>query len=332
MKKRKKLKVIDLFAGIGGNRSGFERADKGKRLEFVYTNDFDKNCALTYGANFGEVDNRSITDVSVDEIPDFDILLAGFPCQAFSLAGKQKGFEDTRGTLFFDVQRIILNKIKKGKKPSAFLLENVGNLKHHDGGKTFSVMMNILRNELDYDVHEEILNSRFYGVPQNRPRIYIVGFKKKTDFKFPEKAKETKINSVLEKWGSVDPKYYISQKYYEGLIRHRNRHISKGNGFGYQILERDGVANTLVLGGMGRERNLVKDKPKMVYKSGLDKLKYKNKYGIRKLTISEFARLQGINDKTFKFPVSNTQAYRQIANSVSVPVIEKIAQEILKHL
>lgn len=332
MVRKKRLKVIDLFAGIGGNRSGFERADKEKRLDFVYTNDFDKNCALTYGANFGEVDCRSITDVKATEIPDFDILLGGFPCQAFSLAGKQKGFGDTRGTLFFDIQRILLHKMKKGKKPSAFLLENVGNLKHHDAGKTFEVMMKVLREDLGYDVHEKILNSRFYGVPQNRPRIYIVGFKKKTDFHFPEKQKEISVDSILEEWGTVDPKYYISQKYYEGLNRHRDRHLSKGNGFGYQVIERTDVANTLVLGGMGRERNLIKDKPKLVYKPGLDKLKYKNSKGIRKLTIAEYARLQGIDDSTFKFPVSNTQAYRQIANSVSVPVIEAIAREMLKHL
>lgn len=320
------LRIIDLFAGIGGTRQGFQKAGGG-RVKFVYTNDFDRHCVATYQSNFGEIDGRSIVDVDPrKDIPDFDILLGGFPCQAFSIAGKRKGFSETRGTLFFNVEKIIAEK-----KPRAFLLENVGHLMHHDRGETFKTIYNVLTEKLKYNVHVKVLNSKNFGVPQNRPRIYIVGFKKKTDFKFPEGNKKVELQAILEEPGSVHEKYYISQTYYEGLERHRQRHQGKGNGFGYMVLDPKGHANTLVLGGMGRERNLVRDIPKNVYKEGRDKLKSKNKLGLRKLTIKECLRLQGFPDD-FTFPVSDTQAYRQIANSVSVPVIRAIAKEMLRHL
>lgn len=323
---QKTLKAIDLFAGIGGIRKGFELAAPG-RVKFVYSNDNDPHCAKTYAANYNgrTLDVRDIEKVSLREIPKFDILLAGFPCQAFSLAGKKQGFKDTRGTLFFHIEKILADK-----KPKAFLLENVGHLLHHDEGKTFEVISSALKDKLGYDVHAKVLNSKNYGVPQNRPRIYIVGFKKKTPFEFPlKKNRVTPMKTILEK--EAGPEYYLSQKYFEGLERHRKRHQGKGNGFGYVVLDVNNVANALVLGGMGRERNLVQDKPVKSWRKGRDKLEYRNTKGLRKLTLREWARVQGFPDD-FVFPVSNTQAYRQVANSVSVPVIEAIAREMLKRL
>lgn len=322
---KKPIKIIDLFAGIGGIRKGFETAGK-KRIKVVYSNDIDHQCAVTYRANYGDsLDTRNIENVPISEIPTFDVLLGGFPCQSFSLAGKKRGFADTRGTLFFHIEKILAEK-----KPKAFLLENVAHLKNHDGGKTFETITTIIKEKLGYDLHVQILNSRDYGVPQNRPRIYLVGFKKKTPFKFPEpNNKKIFVKDILEK--KVAPECYLSQKYFEGLERHRSRHEGKGNGFGYVVLNKNGVANTLVLGGMGKERNLIQDKIIRPWNDGLDKLQYKNIKGLRKLSLREWARVQGFPDD-FDFPVSKTQAYRQIANSVSVPVIEKIAREMLKYL
>ncbi len=320
--RKKKLKSVDLFAGIGGIRIGFKNLCK-----TVYANDFDEAAARTYERNLGKIDTTDIRKVveKMDEIiPKFDILLAGFPCQAFSIAGKKKGFGDTRGTLFFELEKII-----DKYRPKAFLLENVRNLQSHDEKKTFATIYSVLKDKLNYDVHYKILNAKDYGVPQNRPRIYIVGFKKKTPFEFPKPAGTKKLYTVLEK--KVDPKYYISQKYFEGLERHKKRHENRGNGFGYVVLDKNGVSNALVVGGMGKERNLIKDKPVLTWKKGLDKLKYKNPLGLRKLTVRECARLQGFKDD-FVFPVSNTQAYRQLGNSVAIPVIKAIANEMDRYL
>ncbi len=321
-KGKKKFKSIDLFAGIGGIRKGFEHI-----CETVYANDFDSSACKTYSANFGEIDCSDLRDVvkNMDKkIPKFDILLGGFPCQSFSIAGKRQGFADTRGTMFFEVEKIL-----EKYKPKAFLLENVRNLENHDKGNTLKVILTVLTEKLGYDVHYKVMNAKDFGVPQNRPRIYIVGFKKKVDFKFPEPTKRVKLKSILEK--KVDPKHYISQMYYEGLERHRNRHAEKGNGFGYMVLDPEGIANALVVGGMGRERNLIKDKPINVYKNGMDKKLTKNTLGLRKLTIRECARLQGFPD-TFHFPVKDGPAYKQLGNSVAVPVMKAVADEMAKHL
>jgi DNA (cytosine-5)-methyltransferase 1 len=319
---KKKLRSIDLFAGIGGIRKGFENL-----CETVYANDFDVAAGKTYALNFGEIDVSDIRDVVKNmkkKIPPFEILLGGFPCQAFSIAGKRRGFADTRGTLFFEIEKILAQY-----KPKAFLLENVRNLKTHDGGNTLKTILKVLEEKLGYYVKFEVLNAKDYGVPQNRPRIYIVGFKKKVPFEFPKPQKPVKLKSILEK--NVDPKYYISQMYYEGLERHKKRHAERGNGFGYVVLNPEGVSNALVVGGMGRERNLIKDRVVMTYKEGFDKKKYKNTLGIRKLTIRECARLQGFPED-FKFPVSDIQAYKQLGNSVAVPVIKAIANEMAKYL
>lgn len=318
-------RAIDLFAGIGGIRLGIEKAF-GENIEFVFASEIDKYARETYYANFGDEPKGDITQIDEKNIPPFDILLAGFPCQAFSIAGKRGGFEDTRGTLFFDVARII-----KAKQPKAFLLENVKGLTNHDGGKTFETIINVLKNELNYNVFYKILNAKDFDVPQKRDRIYIVGFKQNIDFTFPKpKEQQRKIKDILEE-NEVSSKYYLSDVYLNTLIRHKARHQEKGNGFGYQILEHDNIANTLVVGGMGRERNLIYDTrlsdftPKTNIKG-----KVNGEY-IRKMTPREWARLQGFPD-SFKIIVSDVQAYKQFGNSVSVPVIYEIAKEIIKNL
>lgn len=304
-----KYKVIDLFAGIGGMRLGFQQAG----FDVVYSNDIDKYACQTYGANFGNIDNRDIVDVTSDELPDFDILVGGFPCQPFSMIGKRDGLEDPRGHLFYEVVRI-LNE----RKPIAFLLENVKHLEKHDKGNTYALIKSELEKAGDgYVVTEKVLDSKYFGVPQHRERMYIVGLKKpSSEFIFPEykENKKMKVKTILEK--KVPEKYYLSEKYYKGLLEHKKRHFDKGSGFGCTVLDPNNVSNTLVCGNMGRERNLIQDVPVK-----------KNKWGIRKLTERECARLQGFPDD-FIIPVSMTQAYKQFGNAVSVPVIKKIAEHI----
>jgi DNA (cytosine-5)-methyltransferase 1 len=316
-------KTIDLFAGIGGIRLGFEQT---KRVKNIFSAEIDKFAAQTYQANFKDNPLCDITKVDEHALDDFDILLAGFPCQAFSIAGKKGGFDDTRGTLFFDVARII-----KAKQPQAFLLENVKGLTHHDKGKTFRTIINVLEKELGYTVYSSLLNAKDFGIPQKRERIYIVGFKAPTSFAFPHPTKLTpKIEDILEE-NEVSAKYYLSNTYLQTLKAHKNRHKEKGNGFGYEVIDTNSIANTLVVGGMGRERNLIKDnrlcdfEPKTNIKGPI------NKEFIRKMTPREWARLQGFPD-TFSIPVSDTQAYRQFGNSVSVPVIYQIAKRIIDTL
>ncbi|HUD05105.1 MAG TPA: DNA (cytosine-5-)-methyltransferase [Patescibacteria group bacterium] len=314
----RKLKAIDLFAGIGGVRLGLERAG----FDVIYSNDFDKFCKITFENYFKEpLDTRKIEDVPFSDIPnDIDLLAAGFPCQPFSLAGLKRGFADPRGSLFTKVVDII-----REKKPKAFLLENVKHLKRHDGGKTLDYMLDVLRNELGYYVPEpEILNSKNFGVPQNRERIYIVGFRDETTFKYPTgNEKIPNLHDILEE-EVEDEFYFLSQKYLDCLIRHKNRHEKKGNGFGLEILDPEGISNTLVVGNMGRERNLIKDLHSPIAFR-------KNKMGVRKLTIRECARLQGF-PKNFEFPVSRTQAYKQLGNTITIPVITSIGKHIKKSL
>lgn len=317
----KKYKTIDLFAGIGGIRLGFEQT---KRVKNVFSAEIDKYACQTYEENFGSNPQYDITKINEKDLPDFDILLAGFPCQAFSIAGKKGGFEDTRGTLFFDVARIL-----KEKQPKAFLLENVKGLTHHDKGKTFKTIINVLEQDLGYSVSFELLNAKEFGVPQKRERIYIVGFKKEIEFEFPKPIKLRKtVQSILEK-SVVSSKYYLSNTYLNTLIKHKARHKEKGNGFGYEIV--DTLANTLVVGGMGRERNLVYDDrltdftPKTNIKGEI------NREFIRKMTPREWAKLQGFPE-SYKIPVSDAQAYKQFGNSVSVPVINAIAKLIIEKL
>lgn len=320
-------RAVDLFAGIGGIRLGFEQAFE-ERIKFVYSNEVDKQCCKTYRANFGDIDDRDINDVIKDmpTFPEHDILLAGFPCQPFSIAGEKKGFEDkTRGTLFYAITKIL-----SVRKPDAFLLENVEHFKHHNNGKTWKVAKDVLENDLDYAVYDAVLNAKYFGLPQNRPRFFMVGFKDRSVvFDWAKGSSEiVTLDTILEK--NVAEKYYIGQKYLNSLKEHRRRHEALGHGFGYRVLDpKKDIAGTLVAGGMGKERNLIKNKPlPNCWKEGDDPLKRKNNEGVRRLTPRECARLQGFDD-SFKIPVSDTQAYRQFANSVPVPVIKAIAKNTL---
>lgn len=326
--KKPEFKFIDLFAGIGGFRLAFQNL-KGK---CVFTSEWDKYSKQTYRANFGEVPFGDITKKTTkDYIPDeFDVLCAGFPCQAFSIAGKRGGFEDTRGTLFFDVAEII-----KNKKPKAIFLENVKGLRSHDKGKTLATILNVLREDLSYYVPDpKILNAKEFGVPQNRERIFIVGFRKDlgiTDFQYPEPTnKSVVLEDILEE-EEVSVKYYLSTTYIQTLKNHRARHESKGNGFGYEIIPNDGTANAVVCGGMGRERNLVLDFRLTNFKPVTNISGKVNREGIRKMTPREWARLQGFPD-IFKIIVSDAQAYKQFGNSVAVPAIQATAKKIIEKL
>lgn len=323
-----KFKFIDLFAGIGGFRLALQNLD-GK---CVFTSEWDKYSKQTYKANFGEIPFGDITKHETKKhIPDnFDILCAGFPCQAFSIAGRRGGFEDTRGTLFFDVAEII-----KNKQPKAIFLENVKGLRSHDKGKTLATILNVLREDLNYFVPEpQVLNAKDFGVPQNRERIFIVGFRKDlgiTDFKYPKPTnKNAVLEDILEK-NEVSVKYYLSTTYVQTLKDHRARHESKGNGFGYEIIPNNGTANAVVCGGMGRERNLVLD-DRLTNFVPITHIKGEvNREGIRKMTPREWARLQGFPDE-FKIVVSDAQAYKQFGNSVAVPAIQATAKKIIEKL
>lgn len=326
--KNPKFKFIDLFAGIGGFRIALQNL-KGK---CVFTSEWDKYSKQTYQANFGEVPFGDITkQATKDYIPDgFDVLCAGFPCQAFSIAGKRGGFEDTRGTLFFDVAEII-----KKKKPKAIFLENVKGLRSHDKGKTLATILNVLREDLGYYVPEpQVMNAKEFGVPQNRERIFIVGFRKDlgiTQFEYPKPVNEKPtLEDILEN-KTVSVKYYLSETYVNTLRNHKARHESKGNGFGYEIIPKNGTANAVVCGGMGRERNLVYDH-KLTNFTPVTKITGNvNQEGIRKMTPREWARLQGFPDD-FEIVVSDAQAYKQFGNSVAVPAIQATAKKIIEKL
>jgi len=320
------FKFIDLFAGIGGFRIALQNLN-GK---CVFTSEWDEQAQNTYEINFGE---RPFGDITKEEtkkfIPDdFDILCAGFPCQAFSIAGRRGGFNDTRGTLFFDVAEII-----KRKKPKAVFLENVKGLRNHNGGKTLETILNVLRNDLNYFVPEpQIMNAKDFGLPQNRERIYIVGFRKDqnvTEFNYPKPVnKKVKFAEIKEE-KVVETKYYLSNQYLQTLYKHKARHASKGNGFGFEIIQDTGIANAIVVGGMGRERNLVYDHRITDYTPTTHIKGTVNREGIRKMTPREWARLQGFPD-TFKIEVADASAYKQFGNSVAVPAIQATTLNMLK--
>lgn len=326
----KMLKSIDLFAGIGGIRLGFERAFE-KDLQTVFVSEWDEYAQKTYKANFKDDFEIAgdITKISEEEIPTFDICLAGFPCQAFSLAGQRKGFQDnykgmSRGTLFFEVARIC-----EKHKPKVIFCENVKGLTIHNKGKTFEIITETLR-EIGYKVFQDILNSRDFGVPQNRERIYIVAFREDIapeKFIFPTPMDSSKcIRDIIEE-NPVPAKYYLSQCYLDTLKRHKARHEAKGNGFGYEVRKLEDVAGAIVCGGMGKERNLIVDKRQTNLTPTTHIKGEINKEGIRKLTPREWARLQGFPDD-YKLPLADVHLYKQFGNSVTVPVIEEIAKKI----
>lgn len=321
-----KFKFIDLFAGVGGFRLAMQNLG-GK---CVFTSEWDKEAQRTYRANFGEVPFGDITKEEVKKyIPNnFDVLCAGFPCQAFSIAGKRGGFDDTRGTLFFDVAEII-----KRKKPKAIFLENVKGLRNHDKGKTLETILNVLRNDLGYYVPEpQIINAKEFGVPQNRERIFIVGFRKDlkiSEFEYPKPLKKKVSFSQVKEKKVPLTKYFLSTQYLKTLITHKARHEGKGNGFGYEIIPDDGIANAIVVGGMGRERNLVYDHRIKDFTPTTHIKGTVNREGIRKMTPREWARLQGFPD-SYIIPVSDASAYKQFGNSVAVPAIQATAKNILE--
>ena len=312
LRKKENFTFIDLFAGIGGLRQAFESSG-GKCL---FSSEWNKFSQQTYEANFGEVPQGDITKIDEKEIPDHDILVGGFPCQPFSIAGvsaknhlgREHGFKDeTQGTLFFDVCRII-----KEKQPSAFLLENVKNLKSHDKGNTFKVIINALEKELNYDIHYKVIDAGKV-VPQHRERIFIVGFREPLDFKFPELVdKRPVLGDVLE--DSVDEKYTLKDGTWNALQRHKAKHKAKGNGFGFNLADKKGVAKTLSA---------------RYYKDGAEILIDQGKKNPRRLTPRECARIMGFPEK-FKIPVSDNQAYRQFGNAVVVPVVKEIAKAMVK--
>ena len=324
------FRSIDLFAGIGGIRMGFDNAF-GTDIETVYVSEWDEFAQKTYRENFNDSFPIAgdITKVNEADIPAFDVCLAGFPCQAFSLAGSHGGFNDNfkgqnRGNLFLDVVRIC-----QYHKPKVIFCENVKGLVIHDKGNTFRVIRQAFR-DIGYQVFWKVLNSKDFGVPQNRERIYIVAFRDDLnigEFVFPKgNHKKVCIRDILEE-APISPRYYLSDVYVETLRKHRARHEAKGHGFGYEIKSLDGIAGTIVCGGMGRERNLIIDSrphsmiPETHIKGVI------NTEDIRKLTPREWARLQGFPD-TFKLSLSDTHLYKQFGNSVSVNVIEAIAKQI----
>ena len=306
---------IDLFAGIGGLRLAFESAG-GK---CVFSSEWNKFSQQTYETNFGEVPDGDITKIDEKKIPDHDILVGGFPCQPFSIAGvssknylgREHGFKDlTQGTLFFDICRII-----KAKRPKAFLLENVKNLKSHDKGKTFKVILKTLREELGYDVHYKIIDASSV-VPQHRERIFIVGFASPMEFEFPELIdKRPVLFDILEK--KVEEKYTLKDGTWNALQRHLEKHKAKGNGFGYNIADKKGIAKTL-------SARYYKDGAEILIGQG-------EKKNPRRLTPRECARIMGFPEK-FKIKVSDNQAYRQFGNAVVVPVVKSIAKGMVKCL
>jgi DNA (cytosine-5)-methyltransferase 1 len=318
---------IDLFAGIGGLRLGFESVGG----HCVFTSEWDPHAKQTYQLNF--CDNHppagDIREFSADpsKIPDHDVLLAGFPCQPFSIAGVSKknalgrphGFLcDTQGTLFYDTAEII-----RAKRPAVFLLENVKNLERHDGGNTFRTMMNVLQNELGYHVTARVISSEAW-VPQKRERIFIVGFREQTEFdirklKLPNPANGPKLGSILQPHNEVDPKYTLTPRLWEYLKAYKDKHAEKGNGFGYSLFGPSDVARTLSA---------------RYYKDGSEILIDQPGRRPRRLTPKECARLMGFETDARKFRIhgSDTQAYRQFGNSVVVPVVEFLAKAMRPHI
>jgi len=312
----KQLRFIDLFAGIGGMRIPFEEAG----AKCVFSSEIDKYSCQTYYANFGEKPEGDITKIDASEIPNFDILVGGFPCQPFSLAGVPKykslgynhGFDhETKGTLFFDIVRIL-----EHHKPKAFILENVKNLKSHDKGNTFKTILQTLDN-LGYKVQYKVIDAAPV-VPQHRERIFLVGFRDdiKNNFQFPEfdNSKKIVLRDIL--FSKVDKKYTISDNLWDYLQKRKIEQRAKGNGFGYNLSKRGEISRTLSA---------------RYGKDGSEILIHQIAKNPRRLIPRECARLMGFPD-TFIIPVSDTQAYKQFGNAVVVKVVQPIATEVLKSL
>lgn len=295
------LKIIDLFAGIGGIRLGFEAHG----CKTVFTSEWDKHAQKMYEANFGEKPYGDINDIAPQDIPDHDILLAGFPCQPFSIAGKQLGFADTRGTLFFNIEAIL-----KEKKPKAFLLENVKRLRTHDKGRTLGVILEKLKN-LGYTVYHQVLNTLDYGIPQKRERIYIVGFLESIAFSFPKPIRPYKpLADFLEKDENVPENFFLSEK-----LKEKRRKAVKPNP-PYPSIWHENIAGNISA---------------LPYSCALragGSYNYLVVNGIRRLTGREMLRLQGFPED-FIINIPYTQVRKVAGNSVTVPVIEAIAGQMM---
>jgi len=302
------IKIADLYAGIGGIRLGIEQAFGKENVDCIFTSEIDKHAVTTYSANFGNENIfGDIRKISETEIPDHDILLAGFPCQSFSVAGLRKGFNDERGQAFFELERIL-----KAKKPKVFLLENVPNLKGINNGEIFQSIIKRL-SQLGYKVSYEILSGKDFGVPQNRRRIYIVGYlDHDKDFEFPKSIGiETHVSDILEK--DVDACYRLSDRRWNYI---RTNKIKNKTGFGcYKIWT-------------GQEKYTVTLRAR--YEGFPENLLIKTDGNPRRLTERECARLQGLPDSFVIDKVSKSQIYKQLGNSVCVPVIKAIAEQIKK--
>lgn len=314
---RTEFRFVDLFAGIGGLRLPFD--ELGGRC--VFSSEIDKFAKQTYEANFEEVPSGDITDIPSVQIPGFDVLLAGFPCQPFSLAGVSKltsldrkhGFDDpTRGTLFFEIKRLIASH-----RPRAFLLENVKHLRRHDGGKTYKLIKDTLEDELGYHVHDMVLDA-CHVVPQHRERIFIVGFDCDVPFEFPRlPSVGPSLKTVLLDHAEVPEKYTLSDHLWRYLQDYAEKHRKKGNGFGYSVADPDGVTRTL-------SARYHKDGSEILIDQGPGR-------NPRRLTPFECKRLMGFPED-FEMPVSDTQAYRQLGNAVVVPLVRRVAVEMVRAL
>lgn len=300
------FKFIDLFAGLGGIRIPFEEHGG----ECVFSSEWDKHAQKSYEANHGEAPHGDITQVKPEDIPPFDLLLAGFPCQPFSHAGHKKGFEDTRGTLFFNIAEIIQHH-----RPKAVFLENVKGLVGHDKGRTFKEIVRVLEEELGYKVSSQVHNAKNYGVPQNRERIFIVAMRDGGPFEFDinENPRKTRLGDILEDANSIDERYTLSDGLWAGHQRRKAQHLEKGNGFGYSLFTPESPYTSTISA--------------RYYKDGSEILIAQHQGNPRKLTPREAARLQGFPD-SFRIVVSDTQAYKQFGNSVAVPAIRSVARKL----
>ena len=329
------FRFIELFAGIGGFRLGLQ----GIGGRCVFASEIDYHAKRTYQYNFGLVPFGDIKEISSSShrinnyIPKHDVLTAGFPCQPFSHAGKRAGFLDTRGTLFYNIEKII-----KAKKPQAFILENVLGLGTHRGGATIRSIMEILRDKIGYYVHDPIiLNALDFGVPQHRQRIFIIGFRLQSAFNsfcIPEKKRTHRRFKHVKESKPVNPKYYLSEGYLDTLKKHKMRESDNNNNFGYKIVSENGYANALMTGGAGREMNLVVDKRKYTGTFQTKKKSKINDENIRFMTPREWARLMGFPQrfKLEKAGTSDTQAYIQLGNAVCVPSVSAIGRSVVKAL
>lgn len=365
------FRFIDLFAGIGG----FHTAMHCVGGKCVFASEWDKNARKTYEENYKLIEptlfqkdkddnykffNSDINDVVMDDIPNFDVLCGGFPCQAFSIAGRRKGFEDTRGTLFFNIAAIVHHKIEIGKKPKVLFLENVKGLKNHDHGRTLEILLRVLKEDLKYEVKTAVLNAKYFGVPQNRERLFFVCWDKEQcnveDFSFPigldenlqplfnkndlDKCIKTKVSDIFEPAEKIPEKNTISDRMWIGHQERKKRNKANGKGFGYSLFTGDNTYCSTISARYWKDGSEI-----LIDQSTLGK-------NPRKLTPVEAGRLQGYKilgtgwentesehnqNNRDEFPemkivVSDKEAFHQFGNSVAVPVIRTLAKEIKKQL